>query len=94
MTIKPFENEKEIFEFARRLRSAFEEKNCKHEARELSEVTDTFWTTTSEALGEMRVSLKRVRSKVESTFDRDMLAMVDKAIEQIDDAFRLANNPK
>ena len=92
MKIRNFYNDREIFDFARKLRSDLENKGYQNEANELAEVLDTYWTTNSEALGEMRISLKNIRTTVDQVLGEDVLVLVDKAIEDIDDAFNRINN--
>jgi hypothetical protein len=55
-----FKNNTELFDFARSLRDLLKDQGCVAEANELSEVVDTAWTTASEALGELKLSLMRV----------------------------------
>ncbi len=93
MTKQLFKTNEELFKFAQSLGRMLQQVGFNSEANELLEVTGTAWTTASEALGELRVSLLAVRAQVKANLVADYLESLDAAIEQIDDAFARANNP-
>lgn len=56
-------------------------------------MVDSYWTSTSELLGELLISLKRVRNTVIDNFPDSTTKELDLAIQQIKEAFDQANNP-
>jgi len=88
-----FKNNAELFDFARALRDLLKDQGCAAEAKELSEVVDTAWTTASEALGELKLSLMRVGPCAKARLTGEIVQKVDAAIRQITEAFDRANNP-
>jgi len=92
--ITRFQSNEDIFSFGRKLRDELLATGKSKEAEELTEVVDGYWTTASEALGEMMNSLTSVRATVVDSLSKDVLEDLDVAVAQIRDAFDRANNPK
>ena len=88
-----FKNNKDLFVFGRQLRDELALKGKENEARELSEVVDGFWTTTSEALIEMLESLIKVRGTVEAVLPPEMTTLLDAAVTEIRKTLERTNNP-
>lgn len=76
-----YETVDDVFDVAVQLRDALLQKQQEEAAAELTATLECFWTTGSEALGEMRESLQRVRSAVSEALSARELALLDEAIE-------------
>ena len=79
MTTTEFHNVEDVYAAARQVRDALLEHGEKGAAAELDETMKTFWTTASEALGEIKLSLLKVRPIVEKVADNNVLSLVDSA---------------
>jgi hypothetical protein len=66
---------------ARQIRDCLSRQGEQQAAREIDETIGVFWTTSSEALGEIRLTLLGVREAAERINDRSILDLLDSAIE-------------
>lgn len=75
-----YHNAEDVYAVARQIRDRLTEHGEKQAAAELDETMTCFWTTASEALGEMKLSLLAVRPTVEKVLDEATLRLLDSAV--------------
>lgn len=75
-----FANVEEVFRASSQLRDRLLQAGETEAAREIDVVLTTFWTTASEALGEIRLSLQAVRPTVEKTLGPESLDRLDEIV--------------
>jgi hypothetical protein len=75
----------DAFEFAARLHSLLKSKGEQQAADDLQQTMGGFWTTSSEALGEMMDCLKRIRPTAVRALSKDVIDFLDDAIFDIRD---------
>ena len=75
-----FHNVEDVYTAGRLVRDALMEHGEKGAAAELDGTMNTFWTTASEALGEMSLSFLKVRPAVERATDASVLRLLDSAV--------------
>ena len=80
MTTTEFHSVEDVYAAARQVRDALLERGEKEAAAELDGTMRTFWTTASEALGEMKLSLLKVRPTVERATGEAILSLLDAAV--------------
>ena len=80
MTTTKFHNVEDVYAAARQVRDVLLENGEKGAAAELDGTMKTFWTTASEALGEMKLSLLKVRPIVERATGEKDLSLLDAAV--------------
>ncbi len=78
--VTEFHNVNDVFAAAQQLRDRLMAQGESRAAKELDDTITCFWTTSSEALGEIKVTLLQVRSTVERTLDKESLALLDSAV--------------
>ena len=86
-----FKSNNQLFEFAKFLRDELLSKEHNTEASALTDVIDTTWTTSSEALGELRSILMQIRPVVIRSLSHEVSTTLDLAIRQISEAFGQVN---
>lgn len=91
--ISNFKNIDELFAFARELRDALVARSLNRDAQELTQVLDTCFSTSSDALGSMLDALQSVRPCVMKALPPSTVERLDLAMHDIRGAFDRANNP-
>jgi hypothetical protein len=70
----------EVCDVVRQLRDRLLEHSEDQSAKELDDTLTSFWTTSSEMIGEIKLSLLQVRPTVEKELDKDSLELLDAAV--------------
>lgn len=80
MITPEYHNVEDVYVVARQLRDRLSERGEVQAAKELDEIMTSFWTTASEALGEIKLGLLHVRPTVESKLGKDAANLLDSAV--------------
>lgn len=75
-----FKSVEDVYGVARLLRDRLAALGEDRAAKELDDTMANFWTTASEALGEIKLSLLQVRPVVEKALGTDDLKLLDSAV--------------
>jgi hypothetical protein len=75
-----YHNVEDVYVVARQLCDRLSEGGDVHAAKELDEIMTSFWTTASEALGEIKLGLLHVHPRVESTLGSGAANLLDSAV--------------
>jgi hypothetical protein len=85
--LREFNDLQDMKEFAQYISDELMEKNRNNLALEVGEFSYNSFTTSSEYLGEFRIILKKVLSKVDIILNKETIENISKAIKEIDRAF-------
>jgi signal transduction histidine kinase len=80
VTAHVYNNVEDIFSVVRRLRDRLSENGEKEAAEAINETLTTFWTTASEALGEIKDTLLQVRPTVEKVLGLESTGLLDEVV--------------
>ena len=92
MIVTEFHNVEDVYAAARQISSMLAEHRENEAATELEETMKTFWTTASEAVGEIKLSLLRVRPIVQKSLNNDTLQLLDSAVSGATKLFNGTNS--
>jgi hypothetical protein len=80
MIFPEYHSVEDVYAVARQLRDRLLELGEDRAAKELDDTMTSFWTTGSEALGEIKLSLLQVRPLVEKALGTDAVCLLDSAV--------------
>jgi hypothetical protein len=85
MSNPAYQNVEDVYKAARKIAEDLQKCGQADAAREITETIGNFWTTSSEALGETRLTLLHLRSIVKEHTGAETLRLLDEATNGADD---------
>ncbi len=80
-----YRNVEDVFAAARKISDELSKCGQVEAAREITGTIESFWTTSSEALGETRLALLKIRPTVERYTESATLKLLDEVVKGADD---------
>jgi hypothetical protein len=81
--MQEYRNVQDVYASVRQIRDSFLSRGEVDAAKTLDETISSFWTTSSEALGETKLALLRVRPIAEKVLDNETLCLLDRVVDAI-----------
>ena len=80
MTTAEYRTVEDVCNVVRELRNRLAQHGEDQAAKELDDTITSFWTTSSEMIGEIKLSLLQVRPTVENKLGKDSLDLLDTVV--------------